>query len=175
MSGLLLDLSFVVIDGVWEPARVAEALPYEAEFLDEGDRREALFETLHGSDGETYNEALFAIFSHGTKTLVARPADRTVTGAADFECALSAAFGEAWMFQSSFGLGLIRHCRAGEVVGTVDSLGVSPASGVLGITAPIPDASIEDIMAVHLTRLVGAPWDEIFPRRGARASFWTLG
>lgn len=175
MSGLLLDLSFVVIDGAWEPARVAEALPGEATFRDERDRREALFETLHGSDGETYNDALFAIFSHGTKTLVARPADRMLTAASDFECALSAAFGEAWMFQSGFGCGLIRHCRAGEIVGTVDGFRVSPARGVLGITAPFPEASTEDIMAVHLTRLVGAPWDEIFPRRGARASFWTLG
>jgi hypothetical protein len=175
VSGLLLDLSFVVIDGVWDPARVAEALPWEATFLHEGDRREALFETLHGSDGERCNEVLFAIFSHGTKTLVARPADRAVTGAADFECALSEGFGEAWMFQTSFGCGLVRHCRAGEIVGTVDSLEVSPASGVVGITAPIPDASCEDIMAVHLPRLVGAPWAAIFPRRGARASFWTLG
>ncbi len=174
MSGLLIDMSFVVIDGVWDPARVAAALPREAEFSHDGDRREALAETLHGSDGETYNEALFAIFSHGTKTLVARPGDAAICGSTEFECALSAAFGEAWMFQSHYGLGLIRHCRAGEVVGEVGGFEVSPKTGVLGITSPISDASVEDIMALHLTRLVGAPWEAIFPRRGARASFWAL-
>ena len=175
MSGLLRDLSFVVVDGVWEPARVAAALPWEAVFLREGDRREALAETIHGSDGETYNDVLFAIFSHGTKTLVARPADEVLSGAATFECALSAAFGEAWMFQSHYGCQMLRHCRAGAVVAVVGSHEVSPPTGVLGVTAPIPDASVEDIMALHLARCVGAPWEAIFPRRGARASLWTLG
>ncbi len=83
-------------------------------------------ETLHGSDGETCNDALFAIFSHGAKTLVARPGDAALCGSTEFERARSAAFGEAWMFQSHYGLGLIRHCRAGEVVGVVGCFEVSP-------------------------------------------------
>lgn len=78
------------------------------------------------------------------------------------------------MFQSHYGLGLIRHCRAGEVAGVVGCFEVSPKIGVLGITSPISDASAEDIMALHLTRFVGAPWEAIFSRRGARAGFWAL-
>lgn len=171
MRSLLDNLNFMVLDGVIAPEEVARALP-PCQFDRRAPRRAALAQTIHEDDGESLNQAVFAILHHGDKTLVAKPGYYAGMGDKTLEAALSRRFGVVATFQSNDCFENLLCHRDGAQVGSVSTMSVDPPGGLFGQDVPIDEEDCGGVMRALLARYVGSPWEEIFPRVGGTAEIW---